>query len=83
MVSNEYRDPHRTLGSRSTGAHRGRNRHLGADVSRRYLAVPVLLLIGAYLRIVFALCAAVAWVRRKFKASRARMTEAQREELWW
>jgi hypothetical protein len=46
-------------------------------MSHRYLAVPVLLLIDAYLRIVFALCAAVAWVRGKFQASRARMTESR------
>jgi hypothetical protein len=52
-------------------------------MSRRYLAAPALLLIGAYLRIVFALCAACAWVKRRFQASRARMTDDIREDLWW
>jgi len=50
---------------------------------RRYLAVPVLPLLAAYLRIVFALCAAGAWVKRRFKASRARMSEEDRQDLWW
>ena len=50
---------------------------------RFYLAAPVLLLLGAYLRIVFALCAASAWVKRQFKASQARMTDDIREDLWW
>ena len=47
------------------------------------LAVLTLRLLGAYLRIVVALCAACAWVKRRFQASRARMTEDVREELWW
>jgi hypothetical protein len=51
--------------------------------SRFYLAAPALFLIGVYLRIVFALCAASAWVKRQFKASRARMTDDIREDLWW
>jgi uncharacterized iron-regulated membrane protein len=50
---------------------------------RFYLAALVLLLIGAYLRIVFALCAACAWVKRRFEASRARMADEIREDLWW
>jgi hypothetical protein len=52
-------------------------------MSRRYLAVLVLLLLGAYLRILFALCAVCAWVKRRFEASRARMADDIREDLWW
>ena len=47
------------------------------------VAIPVLLLLGAYLRIVFAVCAAGAWVKRRFKASQARMPEDDRDNLWW
>lgn len=47
------------------------------------LAFLTLLLLGAYLRIVSALCAACAWVKRQFKASRARMSDDEREDLWW
>jgi hypothetical protein len=46
------------------------------------IAISVLLLIGAYLRIVPALCAAVAWVREKFNESRGRMPEGGRKNLW-
>jgi hypothetical protein len=58
-------------------------RRWAARAPRFYLAAPVLLLIGAYFRIVLALCAACAWVKRRFEASPARMADDIREDLWW
>jgi hypothetical protein len=58
-------------------------RRTAARGPRYYLAAPALLLLGAYLRIVFALCAAYAWLKRRFETSQARMTDDIREDLWW
>jgi hypothetical protein len=50
---------------------------------RFYLAAPALLLLGAYLRIVFALCAAYRWIKARLKVSQTPLSDDDREDLWW
>jgi len=78
-----HRACHRNLGDHMSETHKPRGRLRLPYRVHVALAIFTLRPLGAYLRIVFALCAAVAWVRTQIKQSQARMPEDDRDNLWW